>query len=166
METYASFHRRSATRSLFHVHRGRCPRLISDAASRLSVIARAAIFAGLTNLDYPRKPPPWAAPARGQIPLYRKTQANPHNQPKNAPPNRPIRRGKPWLRRGKPWLPRSQIGGSRQFLPVATPATVAKFSHRQPLRLWTAPKPPPPAQTNLPLETCNLKLETAANESN
>jgi hypothetical protein len=57
----------------------------------VSVIAKAAIFAGLTNLDCPRKPPRWAAPARGQIPLYRKTPANPHNQPKNTPLNRPIR---------------------------------------------------------------------------
>jgi hypothetical protein len=30
-----AFHRRSATRFIFHILRGRCPRLISDAAPRL-----------------------------------------------------------------------------------------------------------------------------------
>ena len=34
-ESFDHFHRRSATQSVFHVHRGRCPRLISGAASRL-----------------------------------------------------------------------------------------------------------------------------------
>jgi len=36
-ESSRIFHRRSATRSVIRVHRGRCPRLISIAASRLCV---------------------------------------------------------------------------------------------------------------------------------
>ncbi len=39
VESLRLFHRRSATRFAFPVHRGRCPRLISDAASRLYALA-------------------------------------------------------------------------------------------------------------------------------
>ena len=39
VESSRLFHRRSATQSVFHIHRGRCPRQISDAASRLCALA-------------------------------------------------------------------------------------------------------------------------------
>ena len=44
---------------------------LCDGQTPISVIDRAAIVAGPTNLNFPRKPTRWEAPAKGQISLYR-----------------------------------------------------------------------------------------------